>query len=114
MEFHCIGCGSIKCKKYLKKDAKARDLISIACCQECGLVQLYDIPSEQDLLEFYASKYRFEYRKQDKPSSKHVYGAGAMVVYRLKKLESFLTREKLVEDDQPTAQNKREYFQYVG
>ena len=105
MEFHCIGCNSKKCKNFIKKDAKVADLISIVCCQECGLVQLYDIPSEQDLLKFYASKYRFEYRKQDKPSSKHFYGAGAMAVYRLKKkLESFLTREKLVEDNQTASQ----------
>jgi len=104
MGLHCIGRESNKCKTYIKKNAKAIDLIAIACCQECGLVQLYYIPSEQDLLEFYESKYRFEYRKQDKPSSKHFYGAGATAVYRQKKFESFLTREKLVEDDQPAAQ----------
>ena len=84
MGFHCIACESNKGKTYLKKDAKAKDLISIACCQECGLVQLYDIPSEQSFLEFYTSKYRFEFRKQDKPSSKHVYRAGALAVSRLK------------------------------
>ncbi len=92
MGFHCIGCESNKCKNYIKKDAKARDLISIACCQECGLVQLNDIPSEQDLLEFYASKYRVEYRRRDKPSSKHVYRAGAMAVSRLKKISPFLKK----------------------
>ena len=53
MGLHCIGCESNKCKTYIKKDTKASDLIAIACCQECGLVRLYDIPSEQDLLEFY-------------------------------------------------------------
>lgn len=92
MGFHCIACESNKGKTYLKKDAKAKDLISIACCQECGLVQLFDIPSEQDLLEFYESKYRFEYRKQDKPSSKHVYRAGSLAISRLKKISPFLKK----------------------
>ena len=92
MGFHCIGCAGKKCKNYIKKDAKAGDLMSIACCQNCGLVQLNEIPSEKDLFEFYASKYRFQYRKQDKPSSKHVYRAGAMAVNRLKKISSFLKK----------------------
>ncbi len=92
MKFHCIGCDGNKSKNYIKRDAKTGDLITIACCEECGLVQLYDIPSEQDLFEFYKSKYRFEYRKQDKPSSKHVYRAGAMAVSRLKKISPFLKK----------------------
>tara|TARA_B100000575_G_C22880859_1_gene513248 strand:+ start:387 stop:539 length:153 start_codon:yes stop_codon:yes gene_type:complete len=28
------------------KDAKAGNLILIACCQNCGLVQLKDVPNE--------------------------------------------------------------------
>ena len=51
MRFQCIGCESNKCKSHLKRDAKEGDLISIACCQNCGLVQLIDIPNEKDLFE---------------------------------------------------------------
>ena len=86
MGLHCIGSESNKCKTYIKKYAEARDFIEIACCQEYGVVRLHDIPSEQDLLEFYVSKYRFEYRRQEKPGTKQFYGAGAMAVYWLKKI----------------------------
>ena len=93
MSFRCIGCESIISKSHIKKDAKTGDFITISCCQKCGLVQLGDIPSEQDLYEFYTSKYRVEYRKQDRPSSKHVYRAGALAISRLKKLSPFLKKK---------------------
>ena len=74
------------------KDAKAGDFISIACCQNCGLVQLQDIPNEKDLFDFYKSKYRVQYRKQDRPSPKHVYRAGALAISRLKKIAPFMKK----------------------
>ena len=98
MGFRCIGCESNKCKSHIKKDAKSGDFISIACCQNCGLVQLIDIPNEQDLYEFYTSKYRVEYRKQDMPSPKHVYRAGALAISRLKKLLPFLKKNQKLLD----------------
>jgi len=72
------------------KDAKAGDLISIACCQSCGLVQLKDVPNERALFDFYKSKYRIEYKKQDRPSPKHVYRAGVQALSRLKKIAPFI------------------------
>ena len=90
MGFHCIACNSDKRLNRTMKDAKAGDLISIACCQNCGLVQLEDVPNEPDLFEFYKSKYRVEYRKQDRPSPKHVYRAGAQAISRLKKIAPFI------------------------
>ena len=72
------------------KDAKAGNFISIACCQNCGLVQLKDVPNELDLFEFYKSKYRVEYRMQDRPSPKHVYRAGEQAISRLKKIAPFI------------------------
>ena len=92
MGFRCIGCESDKAKSYTKKDAKAGDLISIACCQNCGLVQLNDIPSERDLYEFYASKYRVAYKKQNRPRPKRVYRVGALAISRLKKPSPFLKK----------------------
>ncbi len=92
MSFHCIGCDSDRGMSHIMKDAKARDFISIACCQNCGLVQLKDVPNEQDLFEFYKSKYRVQYRKQDRPSSKHVYRAGALAISRLKKIAPFIEK----------------------
>ena len=90
MGFQCIACNSDKSISHMMKDAKAGDLISIACCQNCGLVQLKDVPNELDLFEFYKSKYRVEYRKQDRPSPKHVYRAGAQAISRLKKIRPFI------------------------
>ena len=86
MSFHCIGCNNDKSINHMVKDAKVGDFISIACCQNCGLVQLKDVPNEQDLFEFYKSKYRLEYRKQETPGPKHVYRAGELAVSRLKKI----------------------------
>ena len=52
MSFHCIACNSDKSISHSMKDAKAGNLILIACCQNCGLVQLKDVPNELDLFEF--------------------------------------------------------------
>ncbi len=90
MSFRCIVCSSDRSTSHKIKDAKAGDLISIACCQNCGLVQLNDVPNEVDLFDFYKSKYRVEYKKQDKPSPKHVYRAGAQALARLKKIVPFM------------------------
>ena len=92
MGFHCITCNGDGSINHTMKDAKAGDLISIACCQNCGLVQLKDVPNELDLFEFYKSKYRVEYRKQDRPSPKHVYRAGAQAISRLKKIAPFIRK----------------------
>ena len=40
MSFHCIACNSDKSISHSMKDAKAGDLISTACGQNYGLVQL--------------------------------------------------------------------------
>ena len=90
MAFHCIVCDSDRSTSHTMKDAKAGDLILIACCQNCGLVQLKNVPNELDLFDFYKSKYRIEYKKQDKPSPKHVYRAGAQAISRLKKIAPFI------------------------
>ena len=46
MSFHCIACNSDKGISHRLKDAKAGNLILITCCQNCGLVQLKDVPNE--------------------------------------------------------------------
>ena len=92
MSFHCIACNSDKSISHSMKDAKAGNLILIACCQNCGLVQLKDVPNELDLFEFYKSKYRIQYRKQDRPSPKHVYRAGLQAISRLKKIAPFIRK----------------------
>ena len=92
MSFHCIACYSDKSISHSMKDAKAGNLILIACCQNCGLVQLKDVPNELDLFEFYKSKYRIQYRKQDRPSPKHVYRAGLQAISRLKKIAPFIRK----------------------
>ncbi len=91
MGFHCIACNSDRSTSHTMKDAKAGDLISIACCQSCGLVQLKDVPNERALFDFYKSKDRVEHKKQDRPSPKHVYKAGAQAISRLKKITPFIT-----------------------
>ena len=49
MGFYCIVCNSKKSISHTMKDAKSGDLISIACCQNCVLVQLKDVPNEPNL-----------------------------------------------------------------
>ena len=56
------------------------------------MVQLKDVPNELDLFDFYKSKYRIEYKKQDRPSPKHVYRAGAQAISRLKKIRPFIRK----------------------
>ena len=92
MSFHCIACNSDKSISHSMKDAKAGNLILIACCQNCGLVQLKDVPNELDLFEFYKSKYRIQYGKQDRPSPKHVYRVGSQAISRLKKIALFIRK----------------------
>ena len=92
ISFHCIACNSDKGISHKMKDAKAGNLILIACCQNCGLVQLKDVPNELDLFEFYMSKYRIQHRKQDRPSLKHVYRAGVRAISRLKKIAAFIRK----------------------
>ena len=52
MGFHCIACNSDRSSSHIMKDAKSGDLISVACCLNCGLGQLKDVPNELDLLIF--------------------------------------------------------------
>ena len=98
MGFLCIGCNSTNYKSHIIKDAKDSDLNSIASCQKCGLVQLEDIPTEQELLNFYKSKYRLQYKKQERPRPKDIYRAGILAISRLKKIIPFIKKNKRLLD----------------
>ena len=52
MGFRCIACNNNRSTSHIMKDAKSGDLILIACCLNCGLGQLKDVPNELDLLIF--------------------------------------------------------------
>ena len=54
LNFSCLICsGSTACHRNLK-DAKTSEPIRIACCQTCGTVQTAQMPTANELSEFYS------------------------------------------------------------
>ena len=98
MGFHCNAWKGVKIICHTMKNSKAGDLIPIACCQNCGLLQLKDELNELDLLEFYKSKYRVECGKQDRHNLKHVDKAGVKVMSRLKEIAFFIRKNTKLPD----------------
>ena len=68
------------------KDAKVGDLISIACCQNCGLVQLKDVPNEQDLLSSISRNIELSIENRKSLALNMCIGQGHLQYRGLKKL----------------------------
>jgi 2-polyprenyl-3-methyl-5-hydroxy-6-metoxy-1,4-benzoquinol methylase len=65
------------------------DPLAVTCCASCGLAYVDPLPSANELCEFYASRYRAEYKKVVEPRLKHVYRAGRVALDRLRRLAPY-------------------------
>ncbi len=57
--------------------------LTVTCCKSCGLAYVDPLPSPDELTEFYAQRYREEYKKTSAPKLRHVYRAGRVALDRL-------------------------------
>jgi 2-polyprenyl-3-methyl-5-hydroxy-6-metoxy-1,4-benzoquinol methylase len=90
MKFSCIICGGSAAGYRDLKDAKTSKPIRIACCETCGTVQIAQMPTADELSEFYSISYREEYKNTYQPKPKHIYRAGKMAAERLQKMKPFM------------------------
>jgi 2-polyprenyl-3-methyl-5-hydroxy-6-metoxy-1,4-benzoquinol methylase len=58
--------------------------LPVTCCASCGLAYVDPIPSPSELSQFYAERYRLEYKQAKQPRLKHVYRAGKVALGRFK------------------------------
>ena len=92
LNFSCIICGGSTAGHRKLKDAKTFKPIRIACCQTCGTVQIAQMPTDDELSEFYSTAYREEYKNISQPKPKHIYRAGKMAAERLQKIKPFVQK----------------------
>jgi 2-polyprenyl-3-methyl-5-hydroxy-6-metoxy-1,4-benzoquinol methylase len=60
--------------------------LAVTCCTRCGLAYVDPLPTADELCDFYARRYRAEYKKAIEPRLKHVYRAGRVALERLRRL----------------------------
>ncbi|MEM1366372.1 MAG: class I SAM-dependent methyltransferase [Pseudomonadota bacterium] len=90
-ETSCIVCGANNFIFEDRKDAKADgETVTIALCQNCGHVQIADVPDPETLRRFYSEEYRLSFRSARHPKPKHVLRAGRRATRRLARLEGWL------------------------
>ena len=80
---HCRLCNHSLNHVWKVKDSKDKKILSIAFCQNCGLVQQFDLPTDESLKTYYSHQYRENYKASHKPKLKHVYRAGITAKNRL-------------------------------
>ncbi|MEO0498299.1 MAG: class I SAM-dependent methyltransferase [Pseudomonadota bacterium] len=90
-EAKCIVCGAHHFTFEDRKDAKADgQTVKIALCENCGHVQIANVPDPESLRRFYSEEYRLSFRSARHPKPKHVLRAGRRATQRLKRLRGFL------------------------
>lgn len=67
----CNLCGGDDFRQLSSRDRKSQELITVACCQ-CGLVSHEQIPTDQELTDYYRHQYRHEYHQEYSPSAYRV------------------------------------------
>ena len=67
----CNLCGGGEFRQLSRRDRKSQELITVACCQ-CGLVSHEQIPTDQELTDYYRCQYRHEYQQEYSPSAYRV------------------------------------------
>jgi len=90
--FSCKLCGASEAIFSDHKDAKSKEILSIAFCQSCGLVQQAEIPSDEVLKIYYSHNYRTDYKNTYKPKLKYVFRAGNAALNRLKFLKKVIPK----------------------
>ena len=67
----CDLCDGTKFELIARHDRRGKELLT-GLCTQCGLVSHWNIPSEVDLHDFYATRYRREYHGESTPSARRV------------------------------------------
>lgn len=68
----CILCSSSEARVVSRRDRRGEDLCTWLC-EGCGLVYNNPIPSDEELEEFYGTKYRNNYKGSDRPRGRQIY-----------------------------------------
>ena len=79
----CVLCGS-RSGTLVATEDRHRQPLPVTCCSGCGLTYVDPIPTQQELAQFYAERYRLEYKQATQPRLKHVYRAGRVALERLR------------------------------
>jgi SAM-dependent methyltransferase len=58
--------------------------LNVTCCRACGLTYVDPLPSAAELAQFYAARYRREYKSADTPRISHVFRAGRVALERFR------------------------------
>ena len=90
MNNHCYLCHSENCINLVERDAKSNSSLNIIHCNQCGLIQQGDIPSDAELKIYYSHNYRQDYKSTYSPKPKYVYRAGLAALNRINFLESHI------------------------
>lgn len=77
---------------------RSKEDLHTAICTGCGLVFSSPIPSEEEIAEYYATKYRVEYKGTARPKLKHIYRAGMRALERLPIVQELATPSSRVLD----------------
>jgi 2-polyprenyl-3-methyl-5-hydroxy-6-metoxy-1,4-benzoquinol methylase len=85
----CNLCGSTQHECVSDKDRDGQALRT-AICTGCGLVFSDPIPTEQQLADYYATRYRKSYKGVDRPRQYHIYRAGQSALRRLDRIRSLV------------------------
>lgn len=67
----CDLCDGAEFELIARTDRRGKELLT-GICTQCGLVSHWKIPSEVDLQDFYATRYRREYHGETTPSARRV------------------------------------------
>lgn len=85
----CNVCGAFDAEQIRSKDRDGRPLFSVIC-RRCGLVWTDPRPEPDDVRDFYATRYRIEYKGTYAPSRRHLYRSTKTARERLQRLAGTL------------------------
>jgi len=85
----CNLCGSTEHERISDRDRDGQVLHTVLCTG-CGLVFSDPIPTETQLAEYYATRYRKSYKGVERPKQYHIYRAGLSALRRLERIRSLV------------------------
>lgn len=94
MSYSCKLCYSCNATRIDTIDAKSKKPLPISLCNNCGLVQQTEIPTNENLKIYYSHDYRKDYKDTYFPKLKHVYRAGLIALGRINFLQKKLPNNR--------------------
>ncbi len=79
----CQHCDHDRLSPVADQDAKTGAPLTVALCEQCGLIQQTPLPSAEALTAYYAHHYRVDYKQAYTPKPRHVYRAGKIALQRV-------------------------------